>query len=1102
VTTFRLDRFGAPALIRDALGNQTRLFRGNRAFPGLVTRVVHANGWVNDAFHDQKGLVTKLVQYAPLGPGRDAVTEYAWDPKWERVTQITFPEGNVLQFAYDTATGNRLYQQDGRGTSSRADFTYYGTGAGTARLLLASVEYPADPTNVRARDTVLYDALGNVAEERRAVGTSSEGVTRYASDSVGRVRETRVLIDSAGAERIDSTTYDVMDRAALTKSFGPAMSGAAAASLFTRRGYDEEGNLRRVERWNSPDPTGIDTITSHTGYDLADRVVADTAPDLRVETRAYDVAGNATTTTSRRGKAIAMRYDALNRLTARLVPGVTYADTAVDVGAVDTTSFPRRPNSGTDYVIAADTETFAYDPLGRVTAANNRDARVTRTYFANGLTETERLEVRNARDSTFGHDYLTQYGYDLNGRRTVTHLPNQLTTGTTDSIAVAYNDTTGELRTIHDPLARDYTYRYTLRGEPSSLTAPGQYEERWAYFPNGDLRTDTIANLGATTGGRVPLSTLRASGFTYDRRGKRRAADDAWGYQELNRFSYTGLGYVASSYMRQNGSLVTSGGTAQEVSRSGELLAYDALGNLDTALTVDSVRINGVETSASRRGRTATYQANVGRLLAEASAEGNKTYLYDPSGNLGLSIREEASGPGDHPRENRFTYYGADERVRAVDSRSAFPGDADLQLRKYVFDEYRYDALGRRVWVQSDRDCADDRTGANQNDEWLECNVGTLRRTVWDGTQELFEIQVPYRLPGEQPQPDTVLENDAYLANLPRFGSGKDPNPYFGRVLYVHGLAVDEPVAIVRYNYVDFLFSSQNNHIAFPPTSFSLFWNALGKLGPVVCGSGQAECQATSGGRTVNMGMNVPSNWFVLDRPKLDSIMPRFFQGSLVADKQDASGVLFRRNRYYDPSTGRFTQEDPIGLAGGLNLYGFASGDPVNFSDPFGLCPNCGTALIGAAVFGGIRAVSNYLNDRPLTEGLVEDMVVGAAIGFTLGAATPALVARGGIAAASIAEGTATAGAAAGGAAAPRLTIQFGRVANQVEHAFRHTDELGLDRSAVQAAIEQHLPTVVSQMAPGKPLNQIITVDGQRIQYTAFEIAKGVINVGRIHGAP
>ena len=34
-----------------------------------------------------------------------------------------------------------------------------------------------------------------------------------------------------------------------------------------------------------------------------------------------------------------------------------------------------------------------------------------------------------------------------------------------------------------------------------------------------------------------------------------------------------------------------------------------------------------------------------------------------------------------------------------------------------------------------------------------------------------------------------------------------------------------------------------------------------------------------------------------------------------------------------------YTQQDPIGIAGGLNLYGFAGGDPVDFSDPFGLCP-------------------------------------------------------------------------------------------------------------------------------------------------------------------
>jgi uncharacterized protein RhaS with RHS repeats len=40
---------------------------------------------------------------------------------------------------------------------------------------------------------------------------------------------------------------------------------------------------------------------------------------------------------------------------------------------------------------------------------------------------------------------------------------------------------------------------------------------------------------------------------------------------------------------------------------------------------------------------------------------------------------------------------------------------------------------------------------------------------------------------------------------------------------------------------------------------------------------------------------------------------------------------------YRNPKSGRFTQPDPIGLAGGLNAYGFANSDPISFRDPFGL---------------------------------------------------------------------------------------------------------------------------------------------------------------------
>jgi RHS repeat-associated protein len=48
--------------------------------------------------------------------------------------------------------------------------------------------------------------------------------------------------------------------------------------------------------------------------------------------------------------------------------------------------------------------------------------------------------------------------------------------------------------------------------------------------------------------------------------------------------------------------------------------------------------------------------------------------------------------------------------------------------------------------------------------------------------------------------------------------------------------------------------------------------------------------------------------------------------------------LYYYRARYYTAGNGRFLSEDPAGLAGGLNRYSYAGGNPVLFGDPLGLC--------------------------------------------------------------------------------------------------------------------------------------------------------------------
>jgi RHS repeat-associated protein len=205
-----------------------------------------------------------------------------------------------------------------------------------------------------------------------------------------------------------------------------------------------------------------------------------------------------------------------------------------------------------------------------------------------------------------------------------------------------------------------------------------------------------------------------------------------------------------------------------------------------------------------------------------------------------------------------------------------------------------------------------------------------VRRTVWDGFQELVEIQQP----GGDGEPVAVLENDTTPL---RRGApdGIDQNPLIGRVLYTYGAVLDQPLSLIRVGYADTTASTPTPQPWFMWQPFSILplWSYLGEVDRSMFGIGANPCQMVNGVQRCVLGA-WPLGWSALQVPEF---IPYFWHGTVTENKRDKAQTLYKRYRLYDPLTGRFTQEDPIGLAGGLNLYGFASGDPVNFTDPFGL---------------------------------------------------------------------------------------------------------------------------------------------------------------------
>jgi RHS repeat-associated protein len=120
---------------------------------------------------------------------------------------------------------------------------------------------------------------------------------------------------------------------------------------------------------------------------------------------------------------------------------------------------------------------------------------------------------------------------------------------------------------------------------------------------------------------------------------------------------------------------------------------------------------------------------------------------------------------------------------------------------------------------------------------------------------------------------------------------------------------------------------------------------------------------------------------------------PDFVQPyTFTAREFDAeTGLYSYRARVYDPSGGRFLQEDPIGFLAGANFYAYVGNNPINRIDPSGLFFTPDTLIdVGFILYDIYRLVADSscsVNENLAALGL--DVVGAIAPGVTgLGAAS------------------------------------------------------------------------------------------------------------------
>ena len=971
VRTVEYFTLGTSAATRETLYDYTDHDTA-RGWNGLYLTSVTVTG-VKDA--DGAALANSVLRYEYDNAGNVVAeydangnkTTYEYDVSGNITAEKKYTLSNGAYTLYSTETYSRNYAANDLTYTDVKNNVYLYDYDLAGRLVTVTRTLQSGTQAVI--ESYTYDDCARVSTVTNISGLDTSSKTVYYYDNRGELYKTAVFDESANIStatplRQEYTEFvtETVDGAAVCVGYRTVVNGLSTAeTAYEEYRTDKYGQVTEKRVYYGTTPSASGQITRYTydafGRKTTESYVAENGTELVTARYTYDVFGNVTAVTDVFGNTAYASYDAAGRKTSETDAKNAVTTYAYDV--LDRVIETRKPLNAAQNIYSV-SRTY-YDGAGNVIKtkqSNNADNSSTVTY-----TQKEYVydSLNRVTDVNTGGSWV-HYVYDVTNN--VTHIYSGMTAKWTAAMSAnAYSlvryeyDTLGNVTKLTDELGNAESYTYDALGMLKKTVQRNGNYITYTYDVLGDLLTEAAYNSANASLGSI-VNTYDAMGRTLTR---------TYG-GNTDRYTYT---------KGQTATAITNGTVEKTYGRNGNALTYtlkDGAGNLadKVSYTYDNaLRLAGVTDYSAHNGTTAlytvsyTYDAN-GNRTSEISTAGTEVYyLYNEAG-LVTSVMNYAGSSGGSPVATEaytYSYYTDGNQRTKQDSvtgkKTTYVYDAAGRLTSETESvngtvtqtyAYTYDASGNRLTLTASGNEAYsvaytyDKANRLLTETKTVSGVATVKTytydlngnllTVSEGgsvtesyTYDAFGKMLSYTKSGTTTaytyRPDGMLYtkqtgSDAstkktYISSDGKIVFEQTGTDNVGAVVYSYGLTMISA-------------KSRTSLTAQQGIRYYYLYNAHGDVVRIISGTNVTvktyDYDAFGNDRSAVAGDTNPFRY-----------CGEYFD--------TATETYFLRARWYDPATGRFTQQDAwayydVNDPLSLNLYVYCFGNPVRYWDPEG----------------------------------------------------------------------------------------------------------------------------------------------------------------------